>query len=277
MNTKLATPLLALGLAACAHAQVIMIDFGPTTATGDNLTNSPYHTANSGFTGLSASTWNTTSTDITAGNVRYSDNTVATGVNVNVGTGSGAQTITLANVPTSSALGSNTNTLIYNGNSVGKDAIFTGSGNTVNGHIGVQVGGLAIGTYDIYISSRMTNVTNSAATYTQTVFAGVENSSTNFGFGSYTSATLTYENPTAASESISAWSVNENYVKFSVSITALGQFLNLAVDGGGSENRGFLNSVQIVSAIPEPSTYAVFGGFAALGLAIVARRRRNTV
>lgn len=30
-----------------------------------------------------------------------------------------------------------------------------------------------------------------------------------------------------------------------------------------------------VYAIPEPSTYAVFGGFAALGLAIVARRRRD--
>lgn len=271
----------ALGLASAASAGVIMVDFGPTAATDANLTNSPYHTVNSSFTGQQASTWNTTTADISAGNVLYSDNTVASGVSINVGTGGtntpSTQVIVLANPVSNSALGgtNGSNTLIYAGNSVGRDAIFTGSSNTVNGHIGVQVGGLAIGTYDVYISSRMTNATNSAASYTQSIFAGVENTSTNFNFSSYTSKDLTYSNPTVASGAISAWSENANYVKFSISITTVGQYLNLAVDGSGSENRGFLNSLQIVptSQIPEPSAFAALAGLAGLGLAASRRRR----
>lgn len=60
-------------------------------------------------------------------------------------------------------------------------------------------------------------------------------------------------------------------MKLSISITA-GEYLNVASYGGTGEGRGFLNSVQIVSAIPEPSTYAALAGTGALLLAFMRRR-----
>jgi hypothetical protein len=91
----------------------------------------------------------------------------------------------------------------------------------------------------------------------------------------YAFSTLTYSNPNAASSFTGSWVEGSNYIKLSVSITS-GDFLNLAIAGGGSENRGFLNSVQIVNTtpVPEPSAFAALAGLGALGLVAVRRRRR---
>lgn len=269
----------ALGFAAsAASAQVLMLDFGPTVATAGNLTNSPYHTANGSFTG---STWNTVGTaDVASGGVLFSNNTTATGVSVNLGSTTTNTTIELGTQPgTSGALGSQTSTGVYDGNSVGKDGIFTTTnGSTGVTRVGMQVGGLTTGTYDIYITARNTSTSPTAATYSQTAFIGVSSESGNFNFqdteNPYVSSTLTYANPNAASSFTGTWVEGENYIKFSVSITS-GDFLNLAIAGGGSENRGFLNSVQIVHVIPEPSSVAALAGFAALGMVGLRRRSRR--
>lgn len=275
MKPKSVTPFLALftlGLTVSAHAEVLMLDFGPTASTGATL-NSPYHTvAGVGFTG---GAWNTVALADVGSGLLFSDGTAATGISVNLGSAT-SSTINLSAQPaTSSALGSTTNTGVYAGNSVGTDGIFSGNASS-NQRVGLQIGGLAAGTYDVYITARNTNTATNSATYTQSLFAGTS-ASGNFdytGIG-YSSSVLTYTNPTASSIYTDAWGEGQNYAKLSITLTA-GQFLNLAVAGGGADTRGFLNSVQIVgTSIPEPSAYAALGGLAVLGFAALRRRLRG--
>jgi len=263
--------LFALTLAASASAQVLMLDFGPTAATTTNLTNSAYHAANTSFTD---DDWNTRGTgDAAAGSLVWSTGLIAAGISLNTGatTDGTSTTIGLGNTPSSSsALGNNVNTGIYDGDSVLKDAIFTGStGNTRA--VGIQVGGLSAGTYDIYVSGRNTNT---AATHSQNFYAGTSATAVNFDYSLYTAnhATLSYVNATSA---VTSWSAGANYAKFSITLSS-GDFLNIAAAGGPGELRGFLSFVQIVktSSIPEPSTYALLTGLGGVILVSLRRRRR---
>lgn len=150
MKSAFLTPLfvLGLGLAATAQAQVLMLDFGPTTTTA--TTNSPYHTANTSFTGT---TWNTVGTADVASGLLFATGSAATGVSLNLGAASGSTTLNLSSTPTgSSTLGSTVNTGVYAGTSVGTDAIFTGNNGTSTS-VGLQIAGLSAGTYDVYISA----------------------------------------------------------------------------------------------------------------------------
>lgn len=240
----------ALGVSCSLQAQVLQLDFGPTAASGAALTNSPYHAANGAFTGT---TWNQIETaDIAAGGLVWSDGTTAAGIALNIGgnSGAGVTTIDLTKTGlTSGALGTSNSSGIYAGMSVGTDGIFLGSSGARA--VGFQITGLAAGTYDIYIAARNTS-TSSAQT--QGLYVGTAASgSGNFDFSGYNSKTLTYDGNTTATAS---WSEDANYVRFSVSISS-GEVLNLA---SYAPARGFLNSVQIVSSIPEPSTYALFAG-----------------
>lgn len=264
--------------------QVLMFDFGPTAVSGtstvnsvsvNNTVNSPYHTVNTSFTG---STWNqVNTTDIAAGSLKFSDNSTATGISLNLGSAtSGSTLVDLSTQPTSSALNTNVNattTGVYGAGSVGKDATFVNSG----GRIGVQIGGLSAGSYDVYVIARNTNLgTASTNPNNQTVYIGTSSTSGNFDFGSgFSSATLSYGS--SASQYTSAWVQGENYVKFSIVLTS-DQVLNLAVagtpTGTGTETRGFLNTIQIVSAVPEPSAFAALAGLGALAFVVVRRRRR---
>jgi len=72
----------AFAVPLSASAQVLMLDFGPTAATGTDRTNSPYHTANGAFTDT---TWNTLGTADVASGIVWSDNTAATGISINLG------------------------------------------------------------------------------------------------------------------------------------------------------------------------------------------------
>lgn len=280
MKTLLIPTLAAtLGLASAASAQVLMFDFGATTATGTSLTNSPYHTAAGGS--FTQNTWNTVNlADVTSG-LLFSNNDAATGVSLHLGrtiASVDANVIDLSSNPTSTldpATAYPTNTGVYAGDSVGKDGIFGTT--TTNPRIGVQIAGLSAGTYDIYVTARNTKTGNNQPAYDQIVYAGTSSVAGNFNFTStgFISETLTYPTgSSSASAYTSAWVEGENYVKLSVSITA-GELIDIAVAGGGT-NRGFLNSIQIVnttSQIPEPSSFAALAGLAGLGLAASRRRR----
>lgn len=251
-----------------------MLDFGPTTVTGADLTRSPYHTVAGG--GFTDTIWNKVEgapvADVTSG-LLYSNNTAATGVALNFGIGVTSTLVNLATQPTTgnNALGSTVNTGIYSGTSVGKDAIFSGTGTEVR-NLGLQVTGLAAGIYEVYMVTRNTN-TNIG--YSFTSFAGAGTAGSNFDYvndAGYTSATLTYVNAAAAPTTwIEDGNTNENYVKLTVTLAA-GQALNLAVQGDGTnQTRGFLNAVQIV-AVPEPSSALL--AFAAL-IPVTFRRKRH--
>lgn len=271
-----------LGLAASiASADVLMLNFGPAPGVSSVTTNSPYHTAaGSGFT---QSHWNTVGTADVSSGLLFSDGvTAATGVSVNLGA-STTSTINLSSQPgTSSALGTASNAGIYLNNDIAKSGIFSGNASS-NNSVGVQIGGLSAGTYDIYITARNTNTGQQANNgYTQAIYVGTSATSGNFDFSTYTTTdSLVYaSNQAPATYLNSAWVEGENYVKLSISITA-GQFLNLAVDGinsgGSGDTRGFLNSVQIVNTttVPEPSAFAALAGLGALGMAGLRRRSRR--
>lgn len=273
----LKTGLLAsFGLAGSLGAQVLMLDFGSTTAAGDDQSNSPYHTAAPGFSGAN---WNTLDNTDPVGPLKWSDGTDAIGFDSNnitaaIGIGSATtgyaaiSTIDLATNPSSvSALGGAIKTGIYDGSTPGKDGIFTTvtSGNAYSA-VGLQIGGLTTGTYDIYITARNTSTQG----HTQLLYAGTSAGSGDFAYTGYDTLTLSYDG--TADFGTDAWSEGVNYGKFSVSITS-GEVLNIVSLGGAFQNRGFLNSVQIVSAIPEPSAYALLGGSGALALAVLRRRK----
>ncbi|HSI07719.1 MAG: PEP-CTERM sorting domain-containing protein [Rariglobus sp.] len=267
MKSNYLAPLFALGIlsAVVSQAQVLMLDFGPTTTT--TPANSPYGT------GAGASpVWNQVQlADVAAGGLQYATGSTATGVILNLGTATTTTTLNLGTNPgTSNVLGGILNTGIYATGSVGTDAIYSGTNSVLN-TTGFQVSGLAAGNYDIYITARNTSRDDATSGYGQVVKLGTSTTSGNFDYNAYSSKTLTY----AGATSSTAWVENGNYLKMSITLTS-GDFLNLAVYGTGGDLRGFLNSVQIVntSTIPEPSTYALVAGATALGV-IGLRRRRS--
>lgn len=264
----------ALALSVSVSAQVLMLDFGPTPAAGASLTSSPYHSVN----GSTGSFWNKIElADKSAGSLSWSTATEpgnATGVSVNLGatTTNGSTLINLANNPTRNlALGNPVNTGVYAGSSVATDAIFSGASKTDHLAAGIQVGGLAAGTYDIYITARNTNT---SAIQKQRLYAAATAGASTFDFSGYIQKTLSFTSTQSAS-----WMENSNYVVLSVTLAA-NQVLNIAslgLVGDGDEARGFLNSIQIVNttAIPEPSAFAFLAGLLGLGAAACTRRRRH--
>jgi hypothetical protein len=254
----------AIFATAVSQAQVLMLDFGPTLVTGADQSNSPYHTVEPAFTGT---IWNRIQTADVASGLLYANGSAATGVSLNLGATITAEstTIGLTNTPSlNSALGTSTNTGVYAGTSVGTDGISTGGSGNVR-YVGFQLGGLAAGTYDIYLTSRNTN-TGSA--YQQIAYVGTSDTVENFDALKLSlTDSLSYAN---AADATSSWQLGENYLKFTVTLGA-GEYLNLAVVGGATgERRGFLNSVQIV-AVPEPSAVLLVG---LAGTGFLFRRRR---
>jgi len=258
-------PLVFVHCIPSAGASILMLDFGPTVATDAARLNSPYHTAaGSGFTG---SSWNLIErTDVLSGLV-YADGTAANGVTVNLGVAPATGTptvVALGSTPGSSAaLGTVVSTGIYASPSVGRDGIF----GTANQSMGVQVSGLAPGIYEIFIIGRNTNISSSTAvSYVGTGVTGVD-----FDFSGLTPFTINYTNLT----STSSWVEGANYSRHTITLAA-GESLNIATQGtdSASQFRGFLNSIQIVPQVPEPSTAA---SLSPLVLLVLRRRRTANV
>lgn len=282
MKTPFTTLCLAstLVFAIPASAQVLMLDFGPTAAA--NPTSSPYHSANPQFTD---STWNVVGTnDVKNGSLKWSNgstNTASAEIQLDLGatTSAGVTTIGLGNAPSNGTglTGSAINGGVY-ANTAARDGIFTGDNNGHSRYIGLQIGGLGPGTYEIYITGRNTNTT---AGHTQTFYAGKSATGGDFDVANtavFASQTLTYfASPTDQNNGWQAYGTSlANYAKFSITLSA-GEFIQIAVTGGSGELRGFLNSVQIVntSAIPEPSVFGIIAGTGVLFVACVRRRSRN--
>ena len=272
MNTwKTFLVVMGAALVQAARADVIMFDFGPTTASGSSQLNSPYHTVNSGFTDT---TWNRIVAD-TASGLLWSDGSAASGLSLDLGGSSDGTTLSLGATITSSALGTQINTGVYTNTSVGRDGIFVGTSGQSR-QVGLQLSGLAAGLYEIFLTGRNTSTANSNS---PTFRIGTTSASGDFNFSAYTSQSLTYT-PSGNSASTESWveagggtGVNgENYVRFQVNLAA-GDHLNVAVSGSFGESRGFLNSMQI-STVPEPSTLLLMGG--SLGALAWCRRRRQT-
>jgi hypothetical protein len=271
---RIAGPVLLTALAVLlpsATASTLMLDFGPIPVTGDDRIVSPYHTVMPLFTDIS---WNQVQTSAITSNLRYSDGTAATGVTVAVGRSSanGWQNLTFAGAPSSIELGTNSNTGVFAGTSPGRDAINYGASTSTNTVVGIAVGGLSAGTYNIYIVGYNTNKT--AAEAVDMGFWALATSSTaNLDTTSYLAS------PQAASTNsiTGSWIEGSNYVKLTVTLAA-NQYLTIFSHGTTSdEMRGFLNSVQIVStsSIPEPSTTAVLSGLGILVFASLVRRRHS--
>lgn len=262
----------ALAFSAVCSAQVLMLDFGPAASTGTDRLNSPYHTAAPSFTNT---TWNTIGiSDVTSG-LLWSDGTAATGVSLDLGatTSDASRTISLSSAPSNGTglTGSARNSGIYAGTAPGRDGIFNGGSSSNIRAVGLQVGGLSPGTYDIYITGRNTNT---ASGHTQNFYAGKSAVGGNFDFSNtavFANTTVTYfADPT---EQNNAWSENSlaNYARFTVTLSD-GEFLQLAAFGGAGDGRGFLNSIQIV-AVPEPSSSVVIAGLLSLAGTVFLRRR----
>ncbi|WAC20691.1 PEP-CTERM sorting domain-containing protein [Luteolibacter sp. SL250] len=254
-----------------ASAAVYFLNFGnggdplnvPTTV--QDQTNSPYHTENPSFAGT---VWNNlTTADVGSGIVDAAGASSSLGINLGVAPSTGSTSINLAAQPgghsavTGTAFSSN----IYANNSVGRYAIFSNStaNNATTNRIalGLQISGLAAGTYDIYTLTRNTN-TSSAQTFQ--VHLGTSASAGNFDFSGYSSESISMS--TGAN---TAWVDNTNYLKQTITI-ADGEFLNIAVDGTSGQTRGFLNAIQIVQ-VPEPSSLLTAG----MAGSFAFRRRRR--
>ncbi|WP_269542111.1 PEP-CTERM sorting domain-containing protein [Cerasicoccus fimbriatus] len=280
MNTSLKILLgattLTVALATSAQAQTLMLNFrssgGPT---GANLTNSPLHTSEPSFTDTS---WNNISNSDVGSGLLYADGTAATGVAFDLGIANldVSTTVDLATTPTSANnLGLQANTGVYEGNSVGTGGIFSGSGPDRN-QIGLQVTGLAAGTYEIYITGRNTNG-QSTGELLYSYYAGTGVAGSNFDFSGYDSSSVSF----MGSDQTAAWVDGGNYGKITITLAA-GEALNIVSNGDGGKatgsssfgtaNRGFLNSVQI-SMIPEPQTWALIIGLVSLGVLALRRRK----
>ncbi len=279
----------ALSLTLPLGAKVLMLDFGGTTVSGADLTNSPYHSVNTGFTD---GTWNkqAISNDNT---LVWSDGTTATGVSYNAlknGASGGTVIVKGGWLTSGGVTGSTVNTGIYAGTSVGMDGHLFSTTLTDNRAVGIQVFGLEFGTYDIYVSGRNTNYdataysmnffASASAETTATATSGTGSAGTKLDLSSgFVTETNTFND---ASHNTTSWMFtsgddeNSNYAKLTVTLTAENPLLNVIAMGdlGAEMAQGVFNSIQIV-AIPEPSSFALLGGAAGMFAAVGLRRRRK--
>ncbi len=249
-------------------ASVLMLDFGPTVTS--DTTNSPYHDVEPG----TGTTWEQVQLSAITTGLNYADGSDATGVTVTVGRSSSLdwQTLTLKEAadPSSAVLASTTNTGVFGGTSVGRDGIFYGSGASM---VGISVGGLGAGTYDVYVVGFNTNksIGVSAA-------MGVWALATPNNDDRSMAAHLATPHAVTSNSVSGSWIEGSNYVKLSVTLTETDSFLTIFTHGTtAEEQRGFLNSVQIVpTSIPEPATTTAMAGLIVLGgVACMHKRARK--
>lgn len=267
MNKVLSTliPVFSIFALSCvgqAPAATLMLDFGPTTPTGANLTNSPLHAATGGS--FTDTTWNVLGQSDVGSGLLYSDGGAATGIALNLGV-SPTSTVHLATQPGSiNALGSTVKTGVYAGDSVAKDAIYqTYSGPQTpaglnQSYVGAQVTGLEAGFYNVYITGRNTNTTNvaslgGASPYSFDTYIG-GGAAGNFDALAYPTANVYFDYGGGTDAWVAEGNPEENYVRMTTKLLS-GQALNVAITGNldgpnTTDHRGFLSMLQIDAITP---------------------------
>jgi len=258
---------LFLGGINIGSAQILMLDFGPTTTPSAGKTLLPYTT---GITGTSTFNTITTSSNVTSG-LLFTDGTSATGLSLTYGGGLGTTAtfplsgsgLSISTGLTGTALG----TGIYANSSASKDGFFWNAtgGAAQQTTLALSIGGLSAGTYQVYMAGRNTN--SSFGTGISEQF-----------YSTITGTTPTSQNTTLLTGTIETNSTSasfiqgDNYVMLTETITA-GQFLNIYANGftgaGVNEDRGFLNYIELVpvAAVPEPGSFILLAmGFVLLAL-----------
>ena len=251
MKSKLATLMLLTlpGLCSAATpARAIMLDYGSTTASGASLTNSPYHAVNGAF---ADTTWNKEgqSTDST---IYWSDGTSATNVTSStLKNASGGATLLSSAGWSASVSGTAINTGVYVDTSVGKDGYAMSTTFNDTRAIGIQVSGLDLGAYDIYIVGRNTNY--SASEYAINFYAAAGSTVGSYNIASgFAVESVAFA--ASATDKTSAWVFDpgdpmaSNYVKMTVRLTEANPYLNIATMGnaGADVSNGYFNAIQIV-------------------------------
>jgi hypothetical protein len=259
--------ILPLALSLTAQAQTIMVNFD---AAGFNLTapdNAPY-VADGGNTGL----WQLASPSTVSTNLD-----LGSGVELTFGIGTVWNTINFTTFASDILrplnLGSVYNTGIYAAGGPGRGGILPAStySATSDVSLGLQISGLAVGEYAIYLSGINTNSTSSLADISTTFYL-----STNTAKGAdsvnYSDFTSAIQKNTAGDST--DWVENQSYVQFTVTISSAEDILTLVSKGTSGDSRGLLNSLQIIQ-IPEPSTWFLLVGGGGVLLPLIIMRRRQ--
>lgn len=284
----LTTIILASGAASAA---TLMFDLGSRTPAGSDLTNSPLHAANPAFTDTYWES-NPPYSPIGAYPVKYSDGSAATGIYAYAGRSSGGtnpvySTVTFAGNASSFTSTSTANDGVFaNANSIGNDGITAQSGRTEAIFVAFALGGLPAGSYDIYIVGR-NNASPSPMHFYATEFSlsnttkPLNDNANNVDLTSLIASPPTGAYATSTNNVTATWTEGGNYVKLSVTLTgAENTFLGIFAigdnpNGTTSAGRGIINSIQIVSQIPEPVTVATFAGLAIFLTVFFIRRIRH--
>jgi hypothetical protein len=304
MNRLCFLPALALALAlalfplASAQAQVLLLNPGSTSGSGALAGTNPYTTT-------AGAIWNHGATTY-PDPLKYANNTNATGVSVIVDgatitgtTALGSATISFASPTTGTGHSGSAGGELFLSSLAAKGAVYDG---TSVGLVVMRVHGLALHTpYDIYITAAYVGDTSgsrpggSANPASMAVFtfaaplvdtlsyasnnalmdsSGIGGS----GGGSLTAGTVVVsEYKVTTNVENATWTENNNFVKFQITLTEENPTLYIASvgdrrldKGGSSEQRGWLNGIQIVT-VPEPGTSAAL----ACALALLALRRQR--
>lgn len=239
-----------------AHAQKLLLDFGPTAVAATEATLSMGHFA--GAVPGTEISWNQI---LNADNsvLVYSDGAAASGVSVVVGRSPFGVTNSVdysRKTISSSALGGSATWGIYTNTSPIKDGLFaTGTSTIPTNALGIRVDGLAAGTYTLYISGRNTS---SGITAPMRFFATNGLSSGTFTFDTNTtpatveanSGTAVGGSPNQADAITSTFAYSDNCAHLVVTLNSGDSLFLAAVGAAANEYRGFLNAVEIVAGAP---------------------------
>ncbi|GEM_PF-3107631 len=252
MNKPILTTLLTAGLIAFGSAQAAIL-------AGDTIV-IDFTKNGAGTTGISGETWN---------NIQEADNGTD-------GWGAGGiETVVIASNLVRISDGAAT------GVGITYDGLAAGSNSGIGGlSVGADDASAIFAVSGLIPTAAQGDVTFQVNGETQYTFTGLDDSLTyNFSFQSWTSTTARNAtdwriNPGLASESTLTIDPNDSpsvYTFSNVATDGSGNIILRSLNTSGGANNGHINAMEI-TAIPEPSTFALFG-LAGLAAVFVARRR----
>jgi hypothetical protein len=232
-----------LSIFASAQAASLLLDFGPTTISGTDGTNSPAHSM--GFVPAAETSWNKITVDNSS--LVYSDGSTATGVAVVLGRSDAGVSDTVnfnnKNINSTGLTGSGTgfNSGVYAGTSPMKDGIFaTGTSAIATNALGLRVDGLPAGEYTVYVAARNSN---SGSSMTEQIYLTNAASATSYNF---TNSPSVFQVNAYSGGPTPTFVQGDNYNRMTLTLNSGDSLYVTCVGTNATEKRGFLNLVQIV-------------------------------